>query len=130
MHHIFITNALSVYMVVFSFAEDPDTPLSGEDAASGMTQLQMLHFWLNHVHAQAPQAPIFVVGTHCRSVPPQLQESRRQRIVRSFEGTAFYGQVEAGDVTSVDSKEDSQEVFVQLRERLKRKQGDLEGFHR
>jgi hypothetical protein len=46
----------------------------GED--TGMTQLGNLHFWLDSIHAQAPRAPIIVVGTKADTVD-EAQKQRR-----------------------------------------------------
>ena len=89
MHHIFISPRLSIYLVVFSLAKDPQDELEGEDAACGLTQLENLHFWLNSIHAQAPDAPIIVVGTHRASISDEDAALRLSVVSKSFEGQAM-----------------------------------------
>ena len=96
-------------------------------AASALTQLGSLMWWLGSVHAQAPEAPIMVVGTHAKSITAELLEERREQIEESFEGRAFYGQISS--FKCVDSKEDGDEVFEALRAKVLQKQQQLDGFH-
>eukprot|EP01043_Picozoa_sp_COSAG02_P031301 COSAG02_NODE_2036_length_10039_cov_174.290040_1_plen_1339_part_00 len=116
MHHIFITPKLSIYLIVFSLEAAPDDALEGEDAECGLTQLQNLHFWLNSVHAQAPDAPIIVVGTHRASITDEVAAERLAMIESTFERTAFYDQLRnGGKVFCVDNKEDDASTFDALR---------------
>ena len=62
MHHLFITEQLSIYLVVFNVADDPHGALPEEDKDCGVTHLENLHFWLNSIHAHAPEADIVVLG--------------------------------------------------------------------
>ena len=89
MHHIFISPRLSIYLVVFSLAKAPKDALEGEDAECGVTQLDNLHFWLNSIHAQAPDAPVIVVATHRASISDAEAESRLDTIHESFAGKPF-----------------------------------------
>ena len=116
MHHIFITAALSIYVAVFNLAHDPGESLEGEDAECGATRLENLHFWLNSIHAQAPDAPIYVVGTHRASVDAVTLAARKAQIEASFEGQAFDGQLCSGsEIVCVDNKTDAEVCFDGLR---------------
>ena len=116
MHHVFITNSLSIYVAVFNLAHDPEEALGGEDAECGATRLENLHFWLNSIHAQAPDAPIFVVGTHRESVDAVTLNERTSQIEQSFDGQAFDGQLCANsEIVCVDNKCDGDALFEKLR---------------
>ena len=41
-----------------------DAKLEAEDSERPLTQLQDLIWWLDIIHLRAPDAPIFIVGTH------------------------------------------------------------------
>ena len=129
MHHIFVTPKLSIYVAVFSLESAPGDALEGEDAECGLTQLQNLHFWLNSVHAQAPEAPIIVVGTHRASLTDNVAAERLAVIEASFERTAFYDQLRnGGKVFCVDNKVDDDSTFDALRELIAVEQDALPGF--
>ena len=52
-----------------------------------MTQLENIHFWLNSIHAQAPSAPIIVVGTKADTVNERQRAQRIDDVKSSFVGT-------------------------------------------
>ena len=69
MHHILMSPRLSVYIVCMNLASNPDAQTDGDEGSSvPMTVLENVHFWLNSIAAQAPQAPIILVGTHADAV--------------------------------------------------------------
>ena len=126
MHHVFITAALSIYVAVFDLAHDPHEALGGEDAECGATRLENLHFWLNGIHAQAPETPIFVIGTHAQSIDADTLCARKDEIEASFEGQAFDNQICANsEIVCVDNKLDSSADFDALRQLLAQELHDV-----
>eukprot|EP01048_Picozoa_sp_COSAG05_P025081 COSAG05_NODE_6208_length_1000_cov_0.815760_1_plen_304_part_01 len=116
MHHIFITPKLSIYLLAFNLDKDPGSCLLGADAECGLTQLDNLHFWLNSIHAQAPQAPIFVVATHRNQVADSLAKTRLEIVHQSFEGKPFYHQIcNSKKVFCVDNRDDDDMRFDELK---------------
>ena len=85
-HHIFISAELSIYVVVFSFEQCSQDSLQ-------MTQLENLHLWLNSIHAQAPRAPILVVGTKADRLDADHRIRTIGDIDKSFAGAAFERQL-------------------------------------
>ena len=78
------------------------------------------------IHAQAPEAPIFVVGTHRDSVDAATLAARKEAIEASFDGQAFDGQLCAGsEVVCVDNKGDGDELFDALRNMLAAEQAAI-----
>ena len=59
-----------------------------------MTVLQNLHFWLNSIAAQAPGAPIILVGTHADAVTEEQRHRFTQRVEASLTDTAFERQIQ------------------------------------
>jgi serine/threonine protein kinase/GTPase SAR1 family protein len=97
MHHILMSPRLSVYVVCMSLASNPDETTDGDEGSSlPMTVLENLHFWLNSIAAQAPKAPIVLVGTHSDAVTAEVQQAFIQRVESSFVDKFFERQLHGG----------------------------------
>ena len=67
-----------------------------EGSSLPMTVLENLHFWLNSIAAQAPGAPILLVGTHADVVSDVQKQAFIERVEESFKDTAFERMLCAG----------------------------------
>ena len=67
-----------------------------EGSSLPMTVLENLHFWLNSIAAQAPGAPILLVGTHSDAVTDAKKQAFIARVEESFKDTAFERMLCAG----------------------------------
>ena len=85
-----MTKKRTHYVGVISLAEDPNAPLTGEDAVANMTCLENLHYWLGTIHGYAPRAPISVVGSKADMVSEELRDQRVKLIEDSL---VHHGQV-------------------------------------
>eukprot|EP01047_Picozoa_sp_COSAG01_P002169 COSAG01_NODE_56_length_31088_cov_39.354771_5_plen_1355_part_00 len=135
MHHIFISSELSIYLVVFSLDEAAEAPLSDEgsivSSGDGITNLDNIHFWLNSIHAQAPRAPIMVIGTKSDLVDADVRKRRISDIETSFEGAAFERQLlrHDGDVViAVDNTRGDDPGVDFLQRTLAEEAGNLSGY--
>ena len=104
-HHCELNDDLAFYVVVWSLADPLDSKLGGEDAHADMTHLENLTYWLNSIHAQAPNAPVLIVGTKADLVDEETRQARVAEVERSFEGAAFELQAGRFDVLCTSSKE-------------------------
>lgn len=101
MHHVLMSKRLAVYIVCMSLASDPDALIDGDEGCSAsvaMTELENLHFWLNSIAAQAPNAPILVVATHADVVDAAKREAVVARVEASFVDRAFERQLVGGGI--------------------------------
>jgi GTPase SAR1 family protein len=135
MHHIFISEELSIYLVLFSLADSPGA-LVDEAAADdnfAMNQLENIHFWLNSIHAQAPNAPIIVVGSKTDLVDEQTRSARVAAMEQTFVGAAFERQLVrsaggGGVVISVDNSQSIDEGVALVRQHLLAVTDSLPGY--
>eukprot|EP01046_Picozoa_sp_COSAG06_P011381 COSAG06_NODE_648_length_13415_cov_83.005783_6_plen_1290_part_01 len=137
MHHIFIPEDFAVFTVVVSLEQHPHALLNAyttlDSAQSGgITQLQNLHFWLNTIHAKAPTAPVFVIGTHCDKISSEELEKRAKIIEQSFTRKVFEEQLEVAiptlcrhcdgaQMTCISNPELDEEDLLKIRHRLSTK---------
>ena len=102
MHHVLMSDRLAVYIVCMSLASDPDALTDGDEGSCStsvaMTVLENLHFWLNSIAAQAPKAPIIVVGTHADVVDETKRKAVVTRVEASFVDRAFERQLVGGGI--------------------------------
>ena len=98
-----MTKKRTHYVGVISLAEDPNAPLTGEDAVANMTCLENLHYWLGTIHGYAPRAPISVVGSKADMVSEELRDQRVKLIEDSLRGTPYHSQI-VGPVVAASSK--------------------------
>ena len=102
-------------------AESLDAAIPDDNDASGMTQLENLHFWLNSIHAQAPRMPIIVVGTKADQVDAESRERRIEEVEASFVGAAFELQLVRHDgrvVVAVDNTSEGDAGVRHVRQAL------------
>ena len=132
MQHIFISDKLSIYVVVFSLAAPLDAMLPDEDESYAVTQKQNLLFWLNTVHAQAPSSPIMVVGTHADCVSEEQRQDIADELEEAFEGAAFERQLvfsDKGDrVVCVDNTSPVDEGLAGVRRLVDLESKQLPGY--
>eukprot|EP01046_Picozoa_sp_COSAG06_P045782 COSAG06_NODE_6383_length_2956_cov_29.742387_2_plen_832_part_01 len=103
LHAIMVTKTRTHYVVSISLAEDPHAPLAGEDSFSNVTCLENFHYWLDVIHAMAPNAPITLVATKADLVSQEECQTRLHIIQKSLAGTPYRKQI-IGGVIPVSSK--------------------------
>eukprot|EP01043_Picozoa_sp_COSAG02_P036149 COSAG02_NODE_2631_length_8391_cov_16.487096_4_plen_1186_part_00 len=105
MHHVLMSKRLAVYIVCMSLASDPDALTDGDEGSCStgvaMTELENLHFWLNSIAAQAPNAPIIVVATHVDVVDDEKRKAVVTRVEASFVDRAFERQLVGGGIRCI-----------------------------
>ena len=142
MAQVFIRPKLSMYLPVLDLSKDPDAKLEAEDSERPLTQLQDLIWWLDIIHLRAPDAPIFIVGTHRHGsaeapMSPAVLEERLQQIEAALSGHGCEHQLQRDSdgrmITCVDNRlkeagGDADEVFTALRQRIVATQDGLPDF--
>eukprot|EP01051_Picozoa_sp_SAG22_P012986 SAG22_NODE_1405_length_4491_cov_3.141849_1_plen_1328_part_10 len=114
-HHCELSDDLTLYVVAWSLDAEPSERLGGEDEHAKMSNLENLIYWLNSIHAQAPNAPVLVVATKSDLMDESTRARRVQQVQDTFEGRAFEGQIVNSDMICTSSLRDEDAGVAALR---------------
>eukprot|EP01051_Picozoa_sp_SAG22_P004045 SAG22_NODE_208_length_15237_cov_22.602774_6_plen_1481_part_00 len=132
-HHCELSDDLTLYVVAWSLDVESTELLGGEDEHAEMSHLENLIYWLNSIHAQAPNAPVLVVATKSDLVDDSTRDRRVQQIQDAFAGAAFEDQIvkfQGSDTICTSSLHDEDAGVAALREAVavQLKPRDAESF--